>query len=204
MRNINIICTFAKEFKNNYKHQKLKQKRMKKVTYLLSFVLVLTLMSNSSCEPNPTSDEIQNQRQERTLKEAVSEVGMPAIVNFQEKKLMKLVYEKRDDNKLLNYAYAFSEVTGKFTFMGKCIGFPIPYSTQYTSPQKVDHNYTEGRVILPNADPNGLFSPASADGTWILLVNPKTGEPTPMYMEPKVTVVPFPLSINICTGGVAE
>jgi len=177
---------------------------MKKVKYLLSFVLVLILMS--SCEPiAPTSSEKQGAMQETALQEAVREVGMPAITNWLEMKTLKTVYEKRDNNKLINYAYAFSEVTGKFIFMGKCIGFPIPYATQFTAPErpaKRTETFEEGNLLVPQADPNGLYSPASADGTWLLLINPETGEPQPIYMEPKVTVTPFPLNENICVGGI--
>jgi hypothetical protein len=91
-------------------------------------------------------------------------------------------------------------MTGKFTYIGKCIGFPIPYCTQFTNPQKIEwKDSSAGWVQLPQADPNTLFSPSSADATWILLVDPKTGDPHPMYMEPKATVVPFPLQDEICT-----
>jgi hypothetical protein len=41
-------------------------------------------------------------------------------------------------------------------------------SLRHTEPQKTSReNY-----VTPQADPNGLFSPASAEGTWILLKDP--------------------------------
>ena len=52
--------------------------------------------------------------------------------------------------------------------------------------------HTQG-YALPQADPNGLFMPASAEGTWLMLINPKTNQPSPVYIEPRVTVSPFPL-----------
>jgi hypothetical protein len=172
---------------------------MKKVMYLFVTLCLMTLlMSNSGCDEN-SSDAIQRQQQEKILQEGTRELGMPAIKNFQEKKTLKWIFELRDDAKILNYAYCFSEVTGKFSYIGRCIGFPIPYCTQYTNPQKPAWPGYHDSYTLPQADPNGLFSPASADGTWILLVDPKTGDPHPMYMEPKVTVVPFPLPDNICS-----
>ena len=175
---------------------------MKKVIYAFSFLMMALILA--SCDEQPTSDQVQREQQEKILQEGTRELGMPAIKNFQEKKTLKWIFELRDDAKILNYAYAFSEVTGKFIFIGKCIGFPIPYCTQYTNPQKVERYYTGVYQSLPQADPNGLFSPSSADGTWVLLVNPKTGEPKPMYMEPKVTVTPFPLPDNICTINTKE
>jgi hypothetical protein len=35
--------------------------------------------------------------------------------------------------------------------------------------------------------------PASAEGTWIMLIDPKTNEPHPVYIEPRVLISPFPL-----------
>jgi len=177
---------------------------MKIKSYLLLLAVIgFILLTAEDCDTK-SSDQIQKEQQEQILMEGTRELGMPAIKNFQERKTLKWIFELRDDAKILNYAYAFSEVTGKFSFLGKCIGFPLPYCTQYTNPQKIAREGGSYGLTLPQADPNGLFSPASADGTWILLVNPKTGEPKPMYMEPKVTVVPFPLPDNICTINVKE
>ena len=48
--------------------------------------------------------------------------------------------------------------------------------------------------MIPQAEPNGLFSPPSANGTWVLCSNPnKAGETMPVYIEPNVIVSPFPL-----------
>lgn len=51
-------------------------------------------------------------------------------------------------------------------------------------------------AVLPQADPNGLFSPASAEGTWILLKDPHGSDVKPVYVEPRVIVSPFKLEIN--------
>ena len=47
--------------------------------------------------------------------------------------------------------------------------------------------------ILAQADPNGLFSPGSAEGTWIMCKDPKGPDVRPVYVEPRVIVSPFPL-----------
>jgi hypothetical protein len=86
-------------------------------------------------------------------------------------------------------------MTGKLIFIGKCIGYGIPYATQYSNPQKVYHEGSQYGLILPQAEPNGLFMPADARGTWVLLLD-KDGQPHPVYIEPDVIVSPFPLTIN--------
>jgi hypothetical protein len=35
--------------------------------------------------------------------------------------------------------------------------------------------------------------PEGLSATWVMLVDPKTGEPRPVYVEPSILVSPFPL-----------
>jgi hypothetical protein len=94
----------------------------------------------------------------------------------------------------------FNQRTGKLVFFGETIGYGIPYATQFTNPQKVVVSTTEtaanARLVLPQADPNGLFSPAAAEGTWILMKNPNGTDVKPVYVEPRIVVSPFKLKID--------
>jgi len=161
---------------------------MKKFIGFFVFMVAFMLLSSSSCE-STSVDRTQADQQEASLQELNRQVGMPNIVNFTEKKMMKDILELRDKANLICYAYIVPEMTGKPVFLGKCIGYGLPYATQFTNPERQLYQ----SVTLPQADPNGLFMPASADGTWILLINPATGEPKPVYCEPRVLISPFPL-----------
>lgn len=164
-------------------------------------LLILGISLFTSCTPiqpdTRTADQRDQGTQEKLQVEATMQVGMPNIHNFQEKKMMKMLYELRDNPNLINYCYLFSEVSGKTIFVGKCIGYGIPYATQYSNPMKridPDNVSSQYAYEIPQAEPNGLFMPASADGTWVMMINPKTNIPTPVYYEPKVIVSPFPLN----------
>ena len=133
----------------------------------------------------------QQDQQEAILMEATNQVGMPAIKNFRERKLLKDIYEMRDQN-ITTYTYLWNEFNGKLVYLGESIGYGIPYATQFTSPQKIEY-HVSAYVALPQADPNGLFSPASAEGTWVLLKNPNGSEVKPVYIEPRIIVSPFKL-----------
>jgi len=159
---------------------------MKKV-HVLGCLLAVLLVS---CDIRPSIDEVDRQKQEQSLQEAQRQAGMPAIHNFQEKKLLKMIYELRDNEKIVNYAYLFNEFNGKLIYLGKCIGYGIPYSTQYSNPQKVEYS----SLSLPQAEPNGLFMPSSSDGTWVMLLD-EEGNPHPVYIEPKIIVSPIKLSL---------
>ena len=163
---------------------------------LLSICTVATL--TGCIERQPTSDQRQTAQQERILQEGTSQTGMPAIKNFRERKLLKDILELRDQDGLTTYTYIVAEQTGKLVFLCNSIGYGIPAATQYSSPQRVA-KYSEtpehGNVVLPQADPNGLFSPASAEGTWVMCGDPnKSGKTRPVYIEPRVIVSPFPLN----------
>lgn len=166
----------------------------------LKFLLVMSVLAFSlafiSCDDRqPTADEKDQAQQEQLLRDAQRETGMPAVPNHQEKKMLKMIYELRDNNKLINYAYLYNEMQGKLVFLGKCIGFAMPYATQYSNPQKLDWHQAGGYVSMPQAEPNGLFMPSAAEGTWVMLLDSK-GDPHPVYLEPRVIVSPFPLSLN--------
>lgn len=148
-----------------------------------------------SCDDN-SSDAVQRRAQERILAEGTAQTGMPAIKNFRERKLLKDILELRDQENVITYTYIVAEQTGKFVFFCNSIGYGIPAATQYTNPQKIDsYGY---HLTLPQADPNGLFSPSSAEGTWVMCANPeKQNKAAPVYVEPRVVVSPFKLdSLN--------
>ena len=158
----------------------------------------------SGCSNAPTSDDKQQEQQEKILQEGVSQVGMPAIKNFREKKLLKDILELRDQNGLVTYTYYENEyphvvpgrtaLGGKLTYVGDTIGYGIPYSTQYSNPEKVDWTSGGSMYTLPQAEPNGLFSPSSADGTWIMM-DTKSGV-KPQYIESKISVYTFQLPFD--------
>lgn len=157
--------------------------------YLFIFFLVFLV----SCKES-SSDERQSIEQERLLQEGSSQTGLPNIKNFRERKLLKDIIELRDQDGLNTYTYLFTEQTGKLVFLCNSVGYGIPASTQYTNPQKVEYSSTNGYAVLPQADPNGLFSPSSSEGTWVMCADPaQTGKTKPVYIEPRVIVSPFKL-----------
>lgn len=168
---------------------------MKKLA-LITLALCSTLfLAGCPDERPPTSDQKMNQQQEKLAAEAASQIGMPAIVNFQEKRMMKQILELRDQTiSTVTYIVDFN---GKLHKICDSVGYGLPYSTQYTNPQKVGYtSHQVGVATLPQADPNGLFSPASADGTWVMCFDPGDKKVKPVFIEPRVITSPFPLNVN--------
>lgn len=168
---------------------------MKSVLCVMSTLLLIIC----GCDDRSSSDDIQRKQQEQLLKEGTSQVGMPAIKNFRERKILKDILELRDQEGLTTYTYLFNELNGKLVFLGETIGYGIPYATQFTNPQKAEWSTGHGYVTLPQADPNGLFSPASAEGTWVLMKDPNGKNVKPVYVEPRIVVSPFRLNTDAVT-----
>jgi hypothetical protein len=61
------------------------------------------------------------------------EVGMPRIVNFAQKKLLKNAYEDMDQT-TVTYVYS-QALDGKFVCLGQAIGYGVSLGTQFTASQ---------------------------------------------------------------------
>ena len=158
---------------------------MKKFLLVVPFIAML-----AACDGRPeSSTQIERRKQEELNLQAVTSVGMPAITNFAEKRMMKDIMELRDQN-VATTTYIV-DMNGKLHKICNSVGYGLPYATQYTNPQRIAYDSGHGSVTLPQADPNGLYSPASADGTWILCVDSKSGKAKPVYIEPRVIVSPI-------------
>jgi hypothetical protein len=165
---------------------------MKKV--IIFIIVAIFAVGFTGClEENSSSDQKQTAQTEKILSEAQRQIGMPNIINFQQRKLMKTIYELCDTEDLICYAYIKSDYQGKLVFIGKCIGFGIPFSAQFTNPEKIRRVYSGVYVTVPQADPNGLFMPTSSSATWLMMIDPKTQNPRPVYIEPEIVVSPFSL-----------
>jgi len=158
---------------------------MRWITTVLALILLFVAVG---CEE--TADTRQAEATKALMAEAEAQVGMPAIVNFQERKLAKYIIEQCDRENLVCYAYVVN-LQGELIFIGKCIGYGLPYSVQYTNPERPLHA-ASGYTTIPQPDPSGLFKPDGLSATWLMMID-GTGKARPVYIEPQIIVSPFPL-----------
>lgn len=173
---------------------------MKTTTFASTLILVLFA---AGCDDRPpTTEEKQAQQQAQALEQAHQKIGMPAIGNFSEKRMMKDLYELRD-KPFPTHTYIVNEQQGCLIYFGASVGYGLPYATQYTSPTRTDlvHITNGGGYSVqqvPQPEPNGLFMPTSAEGTWVMLKDPNSDDVKPVYVEPRVVVSPFKLPNGEC------
>lgn len=167
---------------------------MRKLSLLLAFALIFATIG---CDEIKDSNRIESEKQEQGLQEMAKQVGLPAVSNFREKKILKMIIEMRDQN-ITTYTYSQAEMTGKFRFIGNSIGFPISAATQFTAPTKMQwYGSNHGWRQVPQADPNGLYSPSSAEGSYLLMQDPLTKEVKACYFESRMNTLPFKLPDSV-------
>lgn len=161
--------------------------------YLVA-ALLLAAVSLAACE-QPTAADREQQAQTAKTAESDSAVGMPATPNWTEKRNLKMIYELRDKPDYATFTYLVG-MNNQLKLLCHSVGYGIPESVQYTAPeseQRVTINSTGYTERLPQADPNGLYSSPSANGTWVMCVDPVNKTTVPVRSEPNVITSPVPL-----------
>lgn len=143
----------------------------------------------------PNSDKSMAAQMEALVKEGERQTGMPGITNFTEKKMVKWLYELRDQPNYRTYTYIVT-MTGKLIKICDSVGYGINASIQYSNPEKVYHEHgMDGRsaAFMPQAEPNGLFMPEGLAATYVMCVDAANDDVKAVYIEPEIIVSPIEL-----------
>lgn len=167
--------------------------------------LLAVMLASGAASPGCSEDKSGAARERNATmiatEQAAVTVGMPGIRNYAEKRQLKAIYELRDQANLVTYTYTI-DMTGKRHKVCPLtsVGFGIPYATQYTAPKAPNVS----RPTYPNGaqadwhtwdaeqpEPNALYMPSQAEGTWVICLHPVTKDLAPTYVEPRVAVYLF-------------
>ena len=162
-----------------------------KKNFIMILIVVAIMSLLTGCAGRNSSAYEEAKQQNKVQQESNSQVGTPAITKFTEKRLLKQIYEMRDNN-IPTYTYLINHMTGKPVFLIESIGYGIPASTQYNNPEQ-PYSANSGVTAIPMAEPNGLYSPAATHGTWVMIKDPNGQGVTPIFVEPDVIVSPVKL-----------
>lgn len=159
-------------------------------TATLAVLILLTVAAG--CDRNEAT-RIQANQTEQIAKEVIRQIGMPNIVNFQEAAFAKQIQELRDQE-VTTYSY-FMDMNGNVHFVCESIGYGLPYSVQFTNPERTVERLNGGDHAISQREPNGLFMPDNVAATWILCSDGEGGV-RPVYSEPELIVSPFELELQ--------
>ena len=168
---------------------------MKKKMFAIMAIFAMMICMLVGC-----GETEENQYTKELMNQAYDAVGFPDVSNYFERAQLKEIYELRDDPNLICYWYTKNDMSGKWIYQGKCIGYGIPYTTSMTaseSLQKIETTVGAEWEIVPLAEPNGLYASPSTSATWILSVN-EDGDITPIYVESEITVSQTKMAERLC------
>lgn len=161
---------------------------LRKLTLIMIAAAGLSL---AACQPAAkTADQEQAAKTEQMVAAGVQSVGMPDIHNFSEMHDAKDLYEERDKMNP-TYTYIF-DMMGKTHLVCKSYGYGLPYSVQFSNPEKMIRLRQASYYKLPQPEPNGLFMPEGLSATWVKCAGDK-GSYKWVYIEPTIVVSPFKL-----------
>lgn len=174
---------------------------MRRKSIICLMIICFVCMSGLFACYDDTSDDKMARQTEKMMGEASRQIGMPGISNFQQKKTLSTIYELCDDENLICYAYMKNEMTGMLKYFGKCFGYGIPFSAQFSNPEvykrvkpaNADDSSHWSYELIPQAEPNGLFMPESSSATWVIRVDEVTNKGHVIYAEPLLTISPTKL-----------
>ena len=171
----------------------------------LALLVLLALSPSDSNGCTSTTDEAANQQsqaQAQSLLQANEAVGMPAITHWQERRMVKDLPTRRSETSPSRpHAYLVNEMRGcprlhqVHRSATGCRTAP-----QFTAPEKDIYATTSSSVHhnIPQPEPNGLYIPEAAEGTWLLMKDPGSPDVKPVYFEPRIVVTPFRLPDMEC------
>ncbi len=168
-----------------------------KLTFMLGFVVVMCAgAGGNSCSQTPDSAAQREQySQNRQMDQFLRNQPVPSFDWSLERHMMIELYSARQ-HATTTFSVVQSEFTGHVLWSCPSIGFPLPYATQLTNPSQVvfAHHPTEHDAagVVAQQEPNGLFTPATADGTWVPCVD-EHGKITPVYEERRVSTFLRPM-----------
>ena len=93
---------------------------------------------------------------------------------------------------------------------GECtsMGYGLPYDTSLTNPYQATDEDPQGYdkaalTSIGQAEPNGVFASTNTAATWVMCLG-TSGNIEPHYIESKVTVYPYPVTVDFKTNRVTK
>lgn len=156
-----------------------------KYYHIAAYTLILVgCIQQDGCHE---SDSKENNDVERQQTVYVKTQPVPFFDWSLERHLMVELYKARNQA-IHTYSYSISQMTGQIIAYCPSLGFPIPATTQLTNPNK----WVAQGITLPQAEPNGLYSPPMTHATWVMCLSPD-GKVEPAYWETDVLTFTRPM-----------
>lgn len=158
---------------------------------ITAIILIIFALVFSACADS--SSRIEQKQQEGGQLSLLQNQPVPDLGGFSlERKIVIETYQARN-RVIATYTYTMT-YDGRIIEICASIGYPIPYATQLTNPLRYEYN--SNGAVLGNPEPNGLYTPSSAEATLVQCVN-EDGSVTPTYWEDRIFTLPYRIQSDI-------
>lgn len=169
---------------------------MKRVIGILGIIFLLV-----GCNINQTQEDIDRKAVAAQQSQYAASQPVPAFNWSLERHLVTQLYQIRNVRAATHSVWR----SDRGMIEGDCpsIGFGLPYDTSLTNPLQAERWGTAGVSVIEQAEPNGIFASKNTAATWVMCAG-EAGIIEPVYVETKVTVYPYPVSIDYPTNRVVK
>lgn len=175
------------------------------VVLIIGLSLSACSMSVQETQTEKTAKAVERQQSQYSVAQPI-----PAYDWSLERDLVIQLYNIRNMKALTHSVWR----SDRGVVEGDCasIGFGIPYDTSLTNPlvatdidqEGDEHNYQGGALAsIEQPEPNGIFASKNTSATWVMCAG-SVGSIEPIYVETKVTVYPYPISVDYDTNRVVK
>lgn len=179
------------------------------MTILLAWMLAGVAVAACDCkEVQPSQASKEKAVVDRQQSQYAKGQPIPTYAFSLERDLLIQLYNLRNQ-KVATHAVWRSDMG---VVEGDCpsMGFGLPYDTSLTNPLKAEWHHSEGHqavsdasAVVGQAEPNGIFASTNTSATWVMCTD-ETGAMMPIYVEAKVTVYPYAVTVDYATGRVVR
>lgn len=186
---------------------------MKSMKFIYAILISIAVLTLNGCETRKmgaaAKESIAVNRQQAQFAKGQP---VPAINWSLERDLLIKLYAVRN-SKVATHSVWRSD---RGLVEGDCpsLGYGLPYDTSLTNPSKVTsidpnrarmgyHGYVDGLATIDQAEPNGIFPSKNTAATWVMCTG-AAGSIEPVYVETKVTVYPYSVSVDYNTNRVTK
>lgn len=178
--------------------------KTKKIFAIVGLLILIpfALLGLSDCDGTGKQDTKDAKAVERQQAQYAAAQPIPAYDWSLERHLVTQLYNIRNQRAATHSVWR----SALGTIEGDCssIGFSLPYDTSITNPLHVAKwSGQGGAAIVEQAEPNGVFASKNTSATWAMCVG-QGGNIEPVYVETKVTVYPYPVTVSYDTNRVVK
>lgn len=172
----------------------------KNLSSVLLIICVLLGLILSGCEFTTSTATKEAQKVAQQQDQFGKGQPVPAFDWSLERDLVIKLYQLRNQN-VVTYSVWRSDY-GMIEGDTPSLGYGIPYDVSLTNPLMATDEDQEGYdktslTTIEQPEPNGVFASKNTIATWVMSVDEDNpGQLLPIYVETKVTVYPYPVTVD--------